>query len=98
MKMASRNQKVFTVYDSKVEAFLQPFVAQNKASALRSFMDACKDPKTQFAAHPGDFTLFEIAEYDEWTGTLLPHPAKINLGCALEFVTKLDEPSNVRKI
>lgn len=79
-----RNVKVFAVYDSKAEAYMQPFFMQSKGQAIRSWQDVVEDEKTQFAKHPGDFTLFEIGEYNEEKGLLIPHQQKINLGSALE--------------
>lgn len=77
--------KIFCVYDSKMEAYMQPFFLQTKGAALRAWADTVNDPKTQFNKHPGDFTLFEIGEYNDETGTLTNFTAKINLGNALEF-------------
>lgn len=77
--------KVFTVYDSKVETYLQPFQARTKGEAIRSFADAVMDQKSQISQHPEDFTLFEIATYDDTTGVYTSLDAKISLGCAIEF-------------
>ncbi|UIB81480.1 nonstructural protein [Flyfo microvirus Tbat2_160] len=77
--------KIFTIYDSKVEAYMQPFFMQSKGAALRAFTDTISDRSTQFSKHPQDFTLFEIGEYDDSTGTLLNYDAKISLGVAVEF-------------
>jgi len=80
--------KVFAIYDSKSEAYMSPFFLQTKGQAMRAFADSVADPKTQFHNHPGDFTLFEIGEYDDQKGWLKSHEAKINLGSALEFASK----------
>jgi len=76
--------KLFTVYDSKIGAFAQPFFMQSKGQALRSWMDVVNDKSTQFCKHPEDFTLFEIAEYDDSNGKFENLPAPISLGTALE--------------
>lgn len=80
--------KVFTVYDSKLEAYLQPFYMQSKGQALRSWMDTIQDKDTQFNKHPGDFTLFEIGEWDPIAGGIYNYPTKFNLGTALEMQTQ----------
>lgn len=80
--------KVFTVYDSKAEIYLNPFLMKNKAEALRAFIDIANDPTTQIGKHPEDFTLFEIGEFDYDRGEHCNHPAKISLGVALEFKIK----------
>jgi len=86
--------KIFTTYDSKAEAYLQPFFMRSRGEALRGWETICNDPNSQFHKHPSDFTLFEIGEYDEQTGTIETYPAKCALGLALEFVktTPLAKP------
>jgi len=88
--------KVFAIYDSKAEAYMVPFFQPTKGQALRMFQDSCNDPKSQLNKHAADFTLFELGEYDDLTGTLTTHGAKINLGNALEFV-KVDHRLAVKK-
>lgn len=76
--------KVFSVYDSKVGAFLQPFIMKTKGEALRGWSDVVNDPNTQFHKHPEDYSLFEIAEWDEDSGKYENHLAPISLGLATE--------------
>lgn len=80
--------RVFAVYDSKTEAYLQPFFMQTKGSAIRAWMDVVNDTSTQFHKHPTDFTLFEIAEYDDQTGKFTNHHTPISHGVAIEFHQK----------
>lgn len=77
--------KSFTVYDSKAEIYLKPFFMGATGEAIRAFEDQCNNPETQFYAHAGDFTLFEIGVYDDNTGRFAPLDAFINLGTALEY-------------
>lgn len=84
--MAKR--KAFAVYDTQVGAFLAPFFLQTAGQAVRSFMDASKDPNMEFSKHPGDYTLFELAEYDEETGKFTNLPTPHSLGTALQFVAQ----------
>lgn len=60
--------KVYAIKDDKVEAFQTPFLSPARGHALRMFMDATNDPKTQFYAHPEDFALYEMGEFDDTTG------------------------------
>lgn len=78
--------KVFAVHDSKAEAFLQPFFSQTVATALRSFAQAAQDEQHQFHTHAGDYSLFQIAEYDEQTGRIKPLDSNVLLGNALEYL------------
>lgn len=78
-------QKIFTVYDSKLEAYMQPFFMSSKGQAIRAFTDTVNDPSTQFNKHPEDFTLFEIGEYDDQSGKVQNLPTANALGLALEY-------------
>lgn len=76
--------KVFAIYDSKVEAYMQPFFSAAIGSAIRVVVDSAR-PDTLFGAHPADFTLFHIGEYDDATGTLTSLEAKMPIGTILEL-------------
>lgn len=77
--------KAFTIYDTKLEAYMQPFFMTSKGQALRAFSDTVNDQSTQFAKHPEDFTLFEIGEYDDSNAQLTSHKTPISLGLAIEY-------------
>lgn len=62
--------KVFGVYDLKAAAYGQPLFFLTKGIALRAFSDACCNPKSVFAEHPGDYVLHELGTYDEASGKL----------------------------
>lgn len=81
--------KVFAVFDSKAEAYLQPFFTYTAGQATRSFSDAVLDEGHQFHKHAGDYTLFQIGEYEDENG-VLSSTSHINLGCALEYLAKAD--------
>lgn len=77
--------KIYTVYDSKAEYYLQPIFMNTKGEALRVFADWANDKSTTIGKHPEDYILYEIAEYDNKSGEVksLVHTA---LGKAIEFV------------
>jgi len=78
--------KIFSIYDSKAEAYLKPFFAVTRGVALRSFTTACQDESSDFHQYAGDYTLFEIGMFDERTGVLTPSDTHFSLGCAIEFL------------
>ncbi len=78
--------KVFTVYDSKAEAYLQPFYSQSKGSAIRSFQEAVNDPKSNIGKYPADFTLFELGSFDDSNCRFVLNSTPTNLGLGLEFL------------
>lgn len=77
--------KVFSIYDSKAEAFMRPFFMRNAGEAVRAFETTVRDENTQFFQFPGDFTLFEVGEWDEDKGVFKNLDAKVNLGVAVQF-------------
>lgn len=77
--------KVFTVYDSKAEAYLTPFLMRTKSEAIRGFQDVCNDDKSNFCKYAEDYTLFEIGEFDDSIGTYTMYASKVSLGCAIEY-------------
>lgn len=85
---ASRNQKLYSVYDSVAETWGKPFPMKNKGEAIRGFAQACSDPQTALYQNPEDYTLFEIGEWDEDNGNLIMHDAKVSCGVAIEFITR----------
>jgi len=77
---------VYSVFDSKVGAYLLPFFSKNRAVALRSFTAACTDEGSDFHRFAGDYTLFEIGEWEPEKGIYTPLDTKISLGLASEFL------------
>lgn len=84
-------QSVFAIYDSKAEAYEQPFFRQNSQVAIREFASACNESESKLNRWPGDYTLFHVADFDPWTGRFIPLDAFNNLGTALQYV-RAQEP------
>jgi hypothetical protein len=77
--------KMYSVYDSKAQAYQRPFIMRNSGEALRAFGTWANDPKGMLCTHAEDFVLYEIAEFDENTGNVLPHKNHSSLGKAIEY-------------
>lgn len=77
--------KIFGIYDSKAEAFLNPFFMKSKGEAIRAVSSLVADANHNFCKYAADFTLFELGEFEDNSGNITIHDAKINLGCLLEF-------------
>lgn len=86
MDLVNTRLKVVAIYDSKAEAFLRPQMVRTRGEAIRILSDTVNKEDSLLHKHPGDFTLFEVAEFDERTGRYHPLDAFVNLGCAIEFV------------
>ena len=63
-------QFVYSVYDAKAEAFLQPFFSHSDGLAIRSFSDAVEREDSSFSKHKEDFSLFKLGEFDDSRGVL----------------------------
>lgn len=56
---------VFSIYDSKAGAYIQPFFMRSVGEALRALQTVMSDPTHQFARHAADFTLFHLGSFDD---------------------------------
>lgn len=76
-------KKIFTIYDEKSEAYLQPFFLDTNGQAVRAITDCVNDPNHQFSKHTSDYTLFSLGTFDDSTGQL--ENIKMSLGSLVEF-------------
>lgn len=88
-------KKVFTVYDEKSQAYLQPFFLDTVGQATRAMTDCCNDPNHAFCRHTADYTLFQLGEYDDSKGVF--SGKKKLIGSLLEFKTQteIDDEGNL---
>ncbi len=84
---------IYSIYDAKAEAYIQPFFATNEGMAKRMFHKACNDQETDFWKYSQDYTLFFIGFFSQTTGLLHPNKAPETLGGALEYKGKLTNGS-----
>lgn len=77
--------RIFSVYDSKAQAFLPPFFLLNEAMAMRVFSECAGDPQHQFCKHPQDFSLFMLGTFDDVTARLEQENPPQNLGMAAGY-------------
>ena len=64
--------KLFSVYDSKTNSYSQPMTQLTTPSAIRDFSAECKKSDSRLNQFAEDFTLFELASFDQDTGTIIP--------------------------
>lgn len=60
--------EIFSVFDTAVNAFMQPFFAATKGVAIRTLTDAVNDPKHQFSQHASDYILYTHGYFDDASG------------------------------
>lgn len=91
--------KMFSVYDSKVGAYMKPFYLRSAAEAIREMTDAIVEPKCVFYKHPEDYCLFEVGTFDELTGDFNIYEARVSLGSLIEFKPNTgDEVSSLKAV
>lgn len=80
--------KIFSIYDSKVEAYLRPFFEATAGSAIRAVSDEVnsRNEKSGFCKHPEDYVLFELGTYDDSNANFNVYSAPKSLGVLSEFV------------
>ena len=76
---------VYTMFDSKAEAYQTPFYSHNHATAIRSVMSMSNNPEHPYGMYKKDFTLFCLGMFDDETGDLEVSEAKLNLGLLNDF-------------
>lgn len=77
---------IYSVYDAKIKAHVQPFFARSAGEAQRMLLAAARDPQTTLAQYPKDFTLFEHGEFDDGSGLITPHKVPLPLGSVEELI------------
>lgn len=83
------NFKMYLVYDCKGDNFGMPLLYENRADACRAFHECVNEQgekRSKIALYPGDFTLFEIGDYDKPTGSIRLYDVRLNLGVGTEFL------------
>lgn len=83
--------KLFSIYDSKTEVFSQPFHVVTTAQAIREFQSLVGSSDNMIGKFPEDYSLFEVAEFDDNKCVYenLIAPSRVCL--ATEFVQSMQE-------
>lgn len=82
---------MFSVHDIKAQTFGNPFTSTNQNTAMRDFHAACNDQNSQLYKYPNDFTLYEVGEFDDYTGIIAEYTKIICLGPASDYNDNLFE-------
>lgn len=85
-KRSKMKYQVYAIFDGKAKAWLTPFFLPTDGMATRIFTDCIADKDHAFGAHPEDYTLTRIGEWDTEDGQLEPQKIVETLGNGLEFI------------
>lgn len=61
--------EMFTVRDSALGEYGNPFCARTIPEATRIFLDEARNPESQINKHPEDYTLHHLGSFNPETGT-----------------------------
>lgn len=87
--------KIYSIFDSAANAYTSPFFMHNDALALRAFEDNVNaNNENNIAAHPDQFTLFNLGEFDDSNGTIKNTEPR-SLGNGLEYKKPIEIDSQV---
>lgn len=78
---------IFSVFDSKAQAFIQPLFSQTRGTAIRAFTQAANDQAHDFNRFAEDYTLFELGSFDPNTGKFDLHSTPESLCLASTVIT-----------
>lgn len=77
---------IYAVRDLKSNSFTFPHFNNTHGQAIRAFGDLVRNPKSVIAAHPEDYSLFHLGEFDDESGAVKSLPVPVSLASAIEFV------------
>lgn len=64
--------KAYSIFDKKAGTYSQPFFCVSQGVAIRQLMDLVRDSRTTVSEYPDDFALYQVGDFDDVTGTLMP--------------------------
>lgn len=79
--------KVYAIFDAAAKAYGPPMVFHTTGLALREFETICRDPQSQLHKSPGDFSMWEIGQYDTDDATLFETQRTKAVCQATEYVS-----------
>ena len=78
--------RVIALFDTKAKAFMVPQFFATNEMAQRAVAAAVNDPQAGFLhKNPEDFVLYQVADWDDETGTFGALPVPLNLGMCAVF-------------
>lgn len=89
---------MYSIKDTKAQAFREPFPARHTSEAVRGFTRAVQNDEHEFGQFPADFELHQVGEMDLDTGKITPiGPEFIVGGVALQKWSERIEAESKKK-
>lgn len=80
--------KMYSIRDSKGDAYHPPFYKRTHGEAERDFLDLANDTQTTVGKHPEDYDLFYLGEFSDDSGKIESLPAPQHIAKAIEKLTR----------
>lgn len=89
---------MFSVRDVVAGAFINPWFLPNDGMAVRAFTDCVRDPNHNFGAHPGDYALYKMGDFEPESGkvNVLSEPEQIATGFECQAVIAREDARQLR--
>jgi len=84
--------KVYTLFDEKAAFYGSPFYCKTDNEALRMVSDAARSTETLIGTHPEDYSLYNVGQFDDNAGKLIPENVPVFIVKVTELVTRLPQP------
>lgn len=81
---------IYSIYDSAAGSYMNPFVMQSDAQALRAFTDIATDAEHDIGKHPEDYSVWYIGQFHQIKGELVSENREC-LATAMECVASSRE-------
>ncbi len=78
--------RAFSIFDQKAKAYMSPFFMSEVGMATRSFTDMVNKDDHPLGAHPEDYVLYEVGQFDDSTGLLAAYDGPELVITALQVV------------
>lgn len=88
--------QIFSLYDKKALAYMNPFFYSQIGQAIRSLEDLLQSDNP-VSKHPADFDIYKLGEYDDVTGEIKPIIPPQHLQTALSLITNQNLPNKMVK-
>lgn len=91
---------IYTVFDRKAGAHLQPFYARSDAEAMRMIKETLLSGKSKLCAFPEDFHLYSLGDFDDQTGEIQPGDKVSPVASVSEILddARRDHPSRLAEV
>jgi len=89
--------KIFSIFDKKACAYMQPFYFTSTPEALRALDDICNDSNSRINKHPADYALYLLGSFDDKSGEIVPlkKPEFVEECSAMVYVPKIPSASTI---